>query len=162
MDEFREISLDKILSVQELQSVNGGYSGSQQTSYSYDCILNCFDYLDGSSHDYDYYRYSINYGLGYDPYGTGGVYTGDIPTIGSYGGFNVTELTGGSFSLDSNGYSDGNRVLMTYNAGGSGDHAVIVTGYENHSGSLFIKYYDPTTGSTGTISASSANFYTVQ
>lgn len=159
-DEFRDVGLDQILTVEELQGVNGGCSSCQQ-KYSYDCVLNCFDYLDGSAHDYDYYRYPINYGLGYDPYNTGGVYTGDIATIGSYGGFTVAEITG-SFNLVSTGRSNGNAVMMTYNAGGSGDHAVIVKGYEDHNGSIMIVYHDPTTGGTGRISASSGNFYTVQ
>ena len=112
------------------------------------CVFNCFDYLDGNLYDVShYYEYTLKR-LGYAPGPNGEVHTSDIGIIGSYGGFDVSELTS-SFSLSSNGCTNGGNIIMTFNDNGI-DHAVVVTGYGyDEKGNLTLKYYDPTFKTNG-------------
>lgn len=112
------------------------------------CVFNCFDYLDGGLYTADHYYNATLSNLGYEPGANGGVSTSDISTIGSFGGFDVQELTVG-FNMSSDGYTNGCRMVMSFNHNGI-DHAVVVTGYEyDDQGRLCLKYYDPTFNITG-------------
>lgn len=159
LDEFQGAALSEFLTIDELIRINGGYDPG--STMSYDCVFNVFDYFDGSAHDSTYYDFSTHYNLGYNAEQEGGVRTSDISTIGGFGGLTVTEFNG-SLTLDSNGQSNGNGVMMTFDAGGSGDHAVGVTGYvENSDGTISIEYYAPTTGEYNTRVSEDAYYYEV-
>ncbi|SDJ04416.1 hypothetical protein SAMN04487898_101159 [Pedobacter sp. ok626] len=141
----------------------GGYMGAVDPSW--DCVLNCFDYLDGSSHDWNFYNFSIHYNLGYNGADYGGVFTEHIVNIGGFGGMAVTELSSG-FSMSSDGKVGGNHVMITYNTGVAGaGHAVIAEGWYNDAndgGKLKIEFYDPTTGKRSHLNMSDATgFYAV-
>lgn len=124
-----------VISENTLRQLIGGYKPS--------CVFNCFNYLDGDLYDSTHYYDKTLSNLGYEPATNGGVPTADIPTIGTYGGFHVEELTSG-FKLKSDGSTNGNKVIMTFRSGNI-DHAVVVTGYDHdESGNLVIKYRDPT------------------
>lgn len=137
----------ELISKDELMNFIGG-SGSG--SVSNDCVFNVFDYLDGSAHDYNTYYYGTFYNLGYTPSGSGGVQTSDIPTIGGFGGMQVTELQPGVSLTASGKTTGGDRVMMTFSGANGADHAVVVTGALMVNGTAVLSYYDPTTGTTGT------------
>lgn len=115
------------------------------------CVFNCFDYLDGNMYTSSYY-YGLTSGvLGYTPDNSGNVQTSDIPVIGSFGGFNVQELSGSTgVGIASGGLTvDGDRIMMVFNVGNQG-HAVVATGTSRDSnGNILINYYDPTNNTYG-------------
>ncbi|HEX8021635.1 hypothetical protein [Mucilaginibacter sp.] len=98
-----------------------------------------------------------NYGFTAD---SSGLQTQYIDDLGQdWGHVNVTLLTPTTGSGDSSGLQitgsgillNGDRIMMTFNAGAGADHAVVVTGAYNDSfGGLVLEYYDPTTGQNGT------------
>lgn len=160
----------EVLSKEEMNILKGGGDGStgwndgsafmestgnQQNNCKPSCVFNAFDYLDGDRYDMCHYYNETKKNLGYEPGPNGEVKTVDISTIGSYGGFQVREMLSDEALSASTGWSipGGNRIMMTFNTiDGSGkkvDHAVVVTGSEIQNGKRVIKYYDPTTGSTG-------------
>lgn len=113
------------------------------------CVFNCFTYLSGDIFDTCYFYYMTKSRLGYEPTADGGVLTSDIPTIGSFCGFDVQELSDG-VCLKTDGTLNGIPVMMTFNQGNI-DHAVIVTGCSNSNGNAVLSYHDPTTGKNGEI-----------
>ena len=116
------------------------------------CVFNVFDYLDGSRHDACFYYEQTKANLGYEPLSNGGVRTRDIPTIGSYGGFNVQEM-GSTAHLRSNGrsYYGNNQVIMSfYDSATRIDHLTVLTGVTNNAdGTTTFYYYDPTNNVNG-------------
>lgn len=102
-------------------------------SASNDHVFNVYNYLDGSSYDYNQYYYGTFYNLGYTPESNGGgVSTSDIETISGFGGMNVALLSGGS-----------GGVYINSSTG------QVVTGTEVVVGETRLLYYDPTTGQPG-------------
>ena len=116
------------------------------------CVFNVFDYLDGSRHDACFYYEQTKANLGYEPLSNGGVRIRDIPTIGSYGGFNVQEM-GSTAHLRSNGrsYYGNNQVIMSfYDSATRIDHLTVLTGVTNNAdGTTTFYYYDPTNNVNG-------------
>lgn len=109
------------------------------------CVFNCFDYLDGDRHSANYYYQETKSNLGYEPTSNGGVSASDITKIGSFGGFEVKELSTPPV-INSEGLANGCHIMMTFRKGDI-DHAVIIEGFtHDNQGNLEIKYYDPTTG----------------
>ena len=135
-------------------SGNIGSGISDPEEFKPSCVFNVYDYLDGNEYDACHYYKETLKNLGYEPDYKGGVRTNDIPAIGSYGGFDVKELTPQSNSdigigLTTKGITiDGDHVIMTFNDNGI-DHAVVVTGLKKEGEVVRVLYYDPTKKENG-------------
>jgi hypothetical protein len=159
----------EILTKEQMNACKGGLDGLTGFSGYYDnpsgdyqqnpckpsCVFNVFDYLDGDRHDMCHYYNETKKNLGYEPQSNGSIPTKEIATIGGYGGFIVREMSGNETFSTLTGCSvpGNNDIMMTFNTTDSNgriiDHAVIVKGVEIQNGRRVIKYYDPTTQSTG-------------
>ena len=160
LEEINAESLNsfELIREEELPMFLGGSGTGNLPPPTWDCVFNCFDYLDNgimdgySNGSQSYYQRTVNE-LGYDPSTQGGVYTSDIPTIGGYGGLTVTPLGSGGFGISpSSGLSNGKRVMMLMSGAGGNDHAVIIIGTNtNPSGEIQLLYFDPTTNREGAV-----------
>ncbi len=131
----------------------GGYtdnSGSGGSNTSNDCVLRCFDYLDGSSNTYQTYYDYASANLGFTSTSTG-VPTSAISQIGAAGYLNVYDInTPSGVLMTTSGLTlSGERIMMTFPGDNGADHAVAVTGFQNRNGVGYIEYYDPTTNRAG-------------
>ncbi|MDR2131573.1 MAG: TIGR04149 family rSAM-modified RiPP [Odoribacteraceae bacterium] len=82
---LRELTQMSRLEEKELDSCVDGGSDS--------CVFNCFDYLDGARFSASYSLQQIMANLGYLPDDRGNVQASDVPAIGAFGGFTVTEAS---------------------------------------------------------------------
>jgi len=146
LDQLRTEDFFEIIEKDELESLIG--QGPQNS-----CVFNCFDYLDGDAHKWQYYARQTHRHLGYWAGSNGGVNTCDIATIGSYGDMLVMEANGndsiavggdGSVTINGTRYSHG---IITFQAMDGSDkigHAVVVLGTMiRDDGAVCILYHDP-------------------
>lgn len=122
------------------------------SDYKPSCVFNVFDYLDGDKYDAYHYYKETKKKLNYEPSPSGAVNTGDISKIGSYGGFEVVEISKDYPMNKATGrsYPGNNPVMMTFFDPAEGiDHAVVVRGVRVDQGNIFVQYYDPTSKQTG-------------
>lgn len=149
MKKLTRKNLDELAKV--MPSLNKELQQSYMGGYIPSCVFNAYDYLDGDIYNANHYYEQTSGNLGYVPTSSGGVNTSDIPTIGSYGGFDVREIPAGSGVTTSGYTTNGERIMMTYNSGGI-DHAVVVTSVsKDSSGNAVYHYYDPTNKKYGTV-----------
>ncbi|WP_316793712.1 hypothetical protein [Pedobacter frigoris] len=138
----------EVISKVELSTFMGG-------DISNDCIIRCFDYLDGAGGSYStYYNYAIS-NLGYTAQ-SAGIQNSDISQLGAVGYLSVNELDASAgIQITGSGRTvTGERIMMVIDGGTSGvGHAVAVTGASTVGGVSKIQYYDPTTGLPGEMNA---------
>lgn len=132
--------LEKVMSIiNNPDDLRDYIGGSTPPNTDTDCVINAFDYLDGSTENYFMYETSMMLNLGYNTTtpnssgGPGGVKIGGLVTVGSYGGLTVTSFDNtdtslisndGTVSSSSGSSGGGDNIMLVFNSG-DGGHAVV-------------------------------------